>query len=244
MELRSFSNQAIDAVGQQALHHIFYAKNFRKNLEEVINFEQEQGVYLHHLIDIWYYLLGISEDNLYMPIVRQNVERYIRYYWLKHRVVPLEKFYMTDKILKGNREIFLKDFPSFAIWKEKACFESLRSRKFLYFFASHKKITQEVLDFYFSMFGITTAIMSEEKKEFLRLICDDQFLSYCNYLINHRSPLMLENEYFFKVREVLEANMDYTFTSAPHAISGTFFEENERVLKRVNELNPTDDIYR
>lgn len=242
MELKSFSNQAISAVGQQALHHIFLAENFRKNLDEVINFECSQDLFFRNFIDIWYYLIGLSEDNLYAPIVCENVERYIHYYWLKNRVLPLDQYYLTDKILQGNREIFPEDFPSFSIWEEKASFESLRRRKLAAFFGSHKKVMQEVLRFYVSMFRITTSIVSDEKKDFDSLVCKDEFLAYCNYLLHHMSPLLMERDYVLKVKDILLANTDFTFQDATHVISGTFFDENVRVLKRINDSELVKEI--
>lgn len=243
MELKLFSNSSIEAIQQQALHHIFLADDFLSNIESVKDFEKHHEVLLTNLIDIYYYLCGIAEDNLYHANLRQNVLKFIDYYWKKQKILKVENYNVLTLIQNINSSDLAYNSPCHTLLGLRMTFESFITRKAACCFQRTKSLMDDVFTFYSSIFEFTKAILSSKEKDTDFAICNDLFLSYCNYLINTKSSLLLEQEYFLKIRSLLYANMDYSFQTTPNEVSEHFFKENSRVLKRMEHFQNWKVIY-
>lgn len=242
MKLQSFSQSARMEVQQQAFHHIFYTENFSEHLKNVENFEREQEVFLLHLIDLYYYLFGIADDNLYYPMVYKNVEQFIEYYWQEKQVLPIEDFNILYCIQERNRNEFCKNYPCFSIWEIKMSFESLLRRKLMTHLVGHKKATKEVLNFFPSSFEFTRDIMTSRDRAMETLTYNEQFLAYCNYLLNSGSSLILENDYYSMIQDLLYANINLC-RNEPFELTSRFASENSRVLKRMESVRKISTSY-
>ena len=79
MALENYSKEAIVAVHYQALDHLFMASDMRKNLENVLRFEDCMHQSVLSPYEVYAYLRCMEGLGAFYPRVVDNVKQYVSY---------------------------------------------------------------------------------------------------------------------------------------------------------------------
>lgn len=251
MALENYSKEAIAAVRFQALDHLFMASDMRKNLENVLHFEECMHQSVLKPEEVYAYLRCMEGFSAFYPRVINNVKEYVSY---ERDHLPMEQEKRIDitswlnemlELCYLNEDIFQSRFLYYRMLQSSNGIVDYAKRFFELNFLNSENNRLILMDKLADVFSTTALLLEDEHDYAYALSGKEQFFHYVN-LMAREYPELLQNEDFLtRIEFVLDYNKslrDLDPDEGEERLSFSFFQKNRKAIGRIRKIAKNEHI--